>query len=321
MKRTIFPVLLAAISATQVATAADGFEWKDTEGKHVDLLFNGRPVARYQYERINDERREETYKPFHHVYDWEGEDFITKGPGGQYTHHRGIYYGFSKCSYKTEDGKEFKGQDTWHCSKAHQTHEKFIQQTADEQRAEQTVEIDWHGNDGTVFTKEKRTLIFSFQGDDLVVDFHSVLVPTQPEVRVDGDPQHAGFQFRASNEVSASTKKETYYIRPKSGKAEKGKTINWSAKTDNETTRDLPFKGMSVVVGGERYSIAYLDSPGNPKPARYSERDYGRFGSYFATDVSKDKPLVVKYRLVMRKGEFELSELEKLSADFVAHQK
>ena len=40
----------------------------------------------------------------------------------------------------------------------------------------------------------------------------------------------------------------------------------------------------------------YLDSPSNPKPARYSERAYGRFGSYFETDVTEDMPLNVKYR-------------------------
>lgn len=314
--KTLIPTVLCLV-AGPLAVFAEGFEWKDTEGKHTDLLFDGRKVARYQYERINEERREETYKPYHHVYDWEGKDFITKGHGGQYSHHRGIYYGFSRCSYRDAAGKEITKQDTWHCQKAHQTHEKFVQQTATKDRAEQTVEIDWHGDDGTVFAREKRTLVFSFNdGGDLVVDFHSVLVAVMNDVRVDGDPQHAGFQFRASNEVSTSTKKQTYYIRPKTGKAAEGTTINWSAKNDTEATRDLPWKGMSVVVGGERYSVAYLDSPDNPKPARYSERDYGRFGSYFATDVTKEKPLVVNYRLVIRKGEYQPAEIEGLSKEF-----
>ncbi len=30
---------------------------------------------------------------------------------------------------------------------------------------------------------------------------------------------------------------------------------------------------MSVVVGGERYTVGYLDLPTNPKEARFSERD------------------------------------------------
>ena len=319
MKSFLAPFIALAVCTAPTASvhAADGFAWKDTEGKHADLTFNGRNVARYQYERINDERREETYKPYHHVYDWDGKGFITKGHGGQFTHHRGIYFGFSKCSFTKADGTEESKQDTWHCKKEHQTHEKFIEQTADAKTAKQTVEIDWHAKDGFVFEKETRSLMFSFAGDDLVVDFKSTLTPTVPKMRVDGDPQHAGFQFRASNEVNNKTKGQTYYIRPKTGKAEHGKTINWSAKTDNETTRDLPWKGMSVVVGEQRYSIAYLDSPTNPKPARFSERDYGRFGSYFATDLTPEKPLTVNYRLVIRKGEYKADEIKVLSADFL----
>ena len=310
---------LFALTALAASTtfAADGFQWEDTEGKHRDLTFDGRNVARYQYERITEERREETYKPYHMVYDWEGSDFITKGHGGKFTHHRGIYFGFSKCSFTNDEGIEFKGQDTWHCRKAHQTHAQFIEQTADPDAASQTVEIHWHADDGSVFAKEVRSLTFSFTGDDLVVDFQSSVTPTVPKMRVDGDPQHAGFHFRASNEVSETTHGQTYYIRPVTGKDEPGKTINWSTKNDDETTRDLPWKAMSVVVGGSRYSVAYLDSPENPKPARFSERDYGRFGSYFAKDLTPEEPLEISYRLVFRKGEYTADEVGAMSDAFV----
>jgi len=37
--------------------------------------------------------------------------------------------------------------------------------------------------------------------------------------------------------------------------------------------------------------------PRNPKEARFSERDYGRFGSYFEYDLDEGKPLTVNYRL------------------------
>ena len=57
----------------------------------------------------------------------------------------------------------------------------------------------------------------------LQIDFDSTLSTTQPKVTLDGD-QHAGFQFRASNEVAESNAKQTFYIRPKDGKDEMGKT-------------------------------------------------------------------------------------------------
>jgi len=62
--------------------------------------------------------------------------------------------------------------------------------------------------------------------------------------------------------------------------------------------------------------VAYLDHPGNPKPARASERQYGRFGTYFATDLIPEKPLSVRYRLVIRQGEMTVEEITKLSEDF-----
>jgi hypothetical protein len=74
---------------------------------------------------------------------------------------------------------------------------------------------------------------------------------------------------------------------------------------------------MSIVVGGKRYTILYLDHPQNPKPSRYSERDYGRFGSYFVADVSKEKPLDVKYRLWVQAGEMTVEQCEKLRHDFI----
>lgn len=323
----ILHLLAIFAAAPAVLHAADGFTWQDTPGKHVDLSFDGRKVARYVYEKIDHstpERREETFKPFHQIYDTAGRDFITKGPGGKFTHHRGIYYGFSKTGYTDAAGKT-QTVDTWHCRPgkdgepgAHQSHEEILEQTGDAKRAVQKVRIAWHGNDGATFANEERTLAFSFADDGaLVVDFSSKLVPVAGLVTVDGDPQHAGFHFRAAGEVADSTAKETYYIRPKTGKDAPGKTINWDAKNDTEATRDLAWKAMSFVTGGQRYTTVYLDHPQNPKPARFSERDYGRFGSYFVSEATPEKPLAVNYRLVISQGERTAEACEALSAAFL----
>ena len=51
--------------------------------------------------------------------------------------------------------------------------------------------------------------------------------------------------------------------------------------------------------------------------ARFSERDYGRFGSYFATDVPADKPLKLNYRIWVQEGEMTPEQVQRLSDDFV----
>ncbi|MEM6278705.1 MAG: DUF6807 family protein [Verrucomicrobiota bacterium] len=318
MKRSLFVLLLLAFFTSGSLRAE--FSWKDEPGKHLDLTFGTRSIARYVYEPLDDsskERREETYKPFCHIYQWWSRDqYLTKGPGGKYTHHRGIYYGFSRISYTDAEGKAHEKVDTWHCRQAAQVHREFLSQEAGKETASFTSRIDWLGNDGKVFASEERTMTFSMKGSDIAVDFESTLAPTVASIQLDGDPQHAGFQFRASNSVFEETAKATYYIRPESGIGKPGVTINWSAKNDTEQTRDLPWKGMAVRLKDKTYTVAYLDSPTNPKPARFSERDYGRFGSYFATEVTKEAPVTVKYRLIVRQGEMTPDEIEKLSVEF-----
>ena len=309
-----------------VAPPADAFsfEWTDTKGEYLDLKHGSRNIARYVYETIDEstpERREATYKPFCHIYHWYSKDkFITKGPGGKFTHHRGIFYGFSKTSYTDRNGKKHEKIDTWHCRRGHLVHREFVDKTAGKDSASFTSLIDWVGDDGKSFAEEKRTMTFSMEGSDVIVDFQSTLTPTVPEMRVDGDPQHAGFQFRAHNDVHDKHKNATYYIRPETGIGAAGETINWSAKLDNKRTRDLPWKAMCFTVHDRRYTVSYLDHPDNPKPARYSERDYGRFGSYFATDINTEKPLTVNYRLVIHQGEFEAEEVAKQSEAFLSEE-
>jgi hypothetical protein len=79
----------------------------------------------------------------------------------------------------------------------------------------------------------------------------------------------------------------------------------------------LPWDAMSFVLDGNRYSVAYLDHPANPKEARFSEREYGRFGSYFEYNIEKDKPLLVHYRLWLQEGLIQPERVAALSHDFV----
>ncbi len=296
-------------------THAQIWLWVDSPGKHSDLLFGEKKIARYVYEKMDPMDRSRTYKPFHHVYQANGEDFLTKGPGGKYTHHRGIYFGFSKCYAVDKNGKKVN-VDTWHCKKGYQVHERLLSQSANEKFASHEVEIAWRIDDHTTFATELRKLRFSFLRDgSLQIDFHSTLKTKQDVVEFDGDPQHAGFQFRASNEVAEKTRKETYYTRPDDGKDEKGKTKNWPMDKD---MINLPWKSQSILAGGNRYTSVYLDHPRNPRPAYYSERDYGRFGSYFKSKITPDKPLTVRYRLVINQGEKTSEECQILSDKFRA---
>ena len=73
---------------------------------------------------------------------------------------------------------------------------------------------------------------------------------------------------------------------------------------------------MSFVTGGQRYTAVYLDHPDNPKEARYSERNYGRFGSYFEYELDDGRDLEIKYRVWLQEGEMTIAEAAALGTDF-----
>ncbi len=287
-----------------------GFRWKGLYGTAPELRLNGVPVLRYECAPLDDStkvKRAATFKVFHHLFAEDGT-LVTNGPGGLYPHHRGLFYGFRKTTY---DGKEV---DTWHCTgDTAQVHERKVSAEAGPVLGRHRVVVDWLGKGKEIFAKEERELTAYDVPGGRLVEFASVLRPVKGTLKVDGDPQHAGFHFRAANEVAERTKGETYFIRP-DGPDRPGATRNWPQDKGHV---NLPWDAMSFVLGGRRYTAAYLDHPANPKEARYSERDYGRFGSYFVAEATPERPLTVRYRVWLQRGAMEGKDVAALSAAFV----
>ena len=302
------------------AAAADkpGFAWKDPEGEHPVLTHDGKSVLEYVRptfdKSLNAGKKDggisnPTTKVYHHLYDASGTVRLTNGPQGMYPHHRGIFYGFNKVSY---DGKP---ADVWHCRNGEsERHEAVLDHKAGPDSGSHKVKVSWNGQDGSPFAEEERELTVRKEGQGWQIDFTSKLTALKDKVRLDGDPQHAGFHFRANAAVE-KTKTETYFLRPE-GKGEPGTEVNWDPKT-KKGPKDRPWTAMSFVINGKRYTCVYLDHPANPKEARQSERTYGRVGTYFEYDLTKDKPLTVHYRLWVGDGEVTADQCAAMSKAFV----
>jgi len=294
------------------------FHWEDTPGDHDDLLWGSTPLLRYMYAPLDEsskEKREQTFKVYHDLWDANGQALVTKGPGGLYTHHRGLFFGFNKVTYG--DGHK---ADVWHCTgDAHQSHEGFLQQVGGEVFGRDRVKVAWHGEKKEVFANEERELtVYRPFGNGLLVEFATIVRPAVAKVRLDGDPQHSGFHLRLSNEVAEQFNKkmpQTYFLRP-DGKGQIGEERNWDPKTKKGPV-NLPWDAMCFVLGGKRYTALYLDRPDNPKEARGSERVYGRVGNYFEYDLTEDKPLRLNYRVWLQEGEMTVEQCEALSRAFV----
>ncbi len=323
-------VSLASITAPQTR-GAEGFTWQDGDGE-TTLMYDGRPALGYihpQYDGSSEASIQATFKPFHHVFSPDGQTLLTKGPGGLYPHHRGLFFGFNKVTYDDD-----KHCDVWHCTEgAHQQHVNGLMRESDADHARQRVAIDWIGHEGEPFAHEQREFAVTRPSHNGVegwqIDFSShVETADGKPIHLDGDPQHAGFHFRAAQEDIKNTQekdqnedKQIYFVRT-DGAGSIGETRNWDQNKPTIPTSlesvDRPWNAMSFMLHGKRYTVLYLDHPSNPKPARYSERAYGRFGSYFVADVTADMPLNVKYRVWVQPGEMTVEQCAKLSADFNA---
>lgn len=297
--RVVFGMLVVGVAGGSCLGA--GFSWKDTEGQYLDLLYDGRRVTRYMYayDTSSEQRTFETYKVVHHVFDENGENLLTNGPDGEhpyskngttYPHHRGIFIGWNKLAM---GGKSY---DTWHMTNGvAQVHQKFLEQKADATKAVSTALIHWKGGDGKVLIEEKRTTTVHQPGGGtiLLLDFETELKAVGGDVDLNGDPEHAGFQYRPHNDVAKGLANgKAKYLFHKDG-------------IDPTKDKDLPWVAMSYGLNGKRYSVQFVSHPSNPNAdAVYSAyRDYGRFGEFFKHTIPAGQTLTLRYRIWIGQGE------------------
>ena len=293
------------------------FVFKETKGEHLDLFFTGRPVLRFVDKPHDANDHYLTFKPFHQMFDpKDGKTLLSSGahPNTKeflFPHHRGLFFGFNKISYGDK-----QTADIWHgTDNVFSTTDKILEQVSGRVFARHTAAISWHGKDGKTFADEKRTVtVYSVPGGTLL-EWTTELSTSLDSVKLDGDPQHAGFHFRATQEVSKSTAKQTYYLRP-DGKGKEGETRNWDVKGKDAKTVDLPWNAMSFVTNEKRYTVLRVPHPDNPKTTRGSERDYGRFGDYFEYELTPKTPLKLKYRIWLQEGEMTGEQCEAITEGF-----
>lgn len=301
-------LFLVSAGALQRGNAFDvaQFKWSDQpDAGTADLTFAGFPVLRYMYayDSSTPERNEATFKIFHHIYGPGSTEPITKGfvAKSLFPHHRGLFFAWNKT---TAEGKTY---DFWHCTKgAHQRHVKFLEKKGDERRGTMTAEIHWNDEEGKPVVVEERTISVEFlsvdqsPGHGWQIDFTSKLSSRRGTITFDGDRQHSGVQFRAAQPVEVA--KNARYVRP-AGFPEKPEAFEVDDKKDPEGHINLGWLTMSYELDGKRYNVQYCEDPALPKPSRFSERPYGRFGAFFKAQLEPEKPLIVRYRLFVTPGE------------------
>ena len=278
-------ILIALVSSQ--AHAADAFQIKNEADNHADVInSDGKPILRYMYSRDTSttDTTFDTAKVFAHVMADDGTTTLTKGAGGKFPHHRGIFIGWNKLK---QGGKS---HDLWHVRNTVQKHRDFVSTDTTDGSAEITALIDWIGVDGEPVLDEKRTYKVIAQNEaHALIDFTSVLTASHGDVELNGDPEHAGVQFRPSQQVAEN--QSAAYTFHKDG-------------IDPKKDRDLPWVAESFQIGNDWWTVQHMSHPSNPEGARWSAyRDYGRFGPFTVVKIADGESVTFRYRFRITKGE------------------
>jgi len=273
------PTLLALLAFVP----AFGADIKVTPNEAVDVAQEGKVVARFMmaHDVSTPAKRLETYKPYLHVFDPSGTLRLTKGPGFNFTHHRGIMLGFMKI---TVDGKTY---DRWHMVKGDQ-----VVTAVKPTDSGFTASIDWQGataQDKPILTEERAfTFTKATSPFYLGIELKTALKPDHGEAKIDGDPEHAGAQFRPSEKIDST---KTTYVYP-------GKDVLI------HKVRDLTWVAEVFTVEGKTFTALLLNHPSNPKDTAFSAyRDYGRFGAFPKGVATPEAPFKLHYKWLIAEGD------------------
>ncbi len=304
------PLLWKATFNKSTDANIPAFTWQDDPGKHLDLLFDQKKVFRYEYELDSQFVKGETLtaknKVFFHIYDLDGEHLITNGyEEGVWSHHRGIMIGWRDVGFRDQELSFWGMEDL-----TTQKHIKFVTKTAGPVLAKVEALIHWNDSTGTTVLEEHRfaTIYHQKSPDILMLDFSSNLKAVNGPVTLDGNAEHAGVQYRASNDVAAEvpgSKKPTYFFN----------------KEGIDPTKDfnLPWVGMSYGLNNKTYSVVEMSDHGNPRPAIWSAyRDYGRFGPYIKYELGNKESFNVNYRFWI--SESTMPDRGEIAAKYEAYQ-
>lgn len=309
MRSIVLPTLVFILCCAAAVHAAEPkkFHWNNNEeAGTADLLYVDEPVLQYVYafKEQDGKPTAETSKVFHHVFGPGSGTLLTNGPGpGLYPHHRGMFVGWRRTIF---DGGEI---DSWHCPPGkgeHLRHSKFIEMEGDDRHGTMTAEINWVDREGKPVIVETRTVDVhpvaskAEPGHSWQIDWTSTLKSVRGEIRLDGDRQHSGFQFRAAQPVAVE--KSARYIRPE-GFPETPTAVEVNDNSQPDGHINLGWLAMTFPLEGKQYTVEYFEDPSLPKPSRYSERPYGRFGAFFKATLDEAHPLTMRYRVNVSAGE------------------
>ena len=287
------PLLLISSLLTPVLASAQGTVPATAKPSRLDTsdltvtYGDDRVAARLVQKQWDPSNPRPTCKLFHHIYAPDGA-LLTKGLGGQFEHHRGLFVGWNRTKHA---GKSY---DFWHCNRGER--QQFAGTASPEQlgmqEGAQVIKARWVAPDGRGIVDELRGLaVVAHQPDHYVLHMRVECRALDGEVRLGGDPQHAGQQFRALQQFAEKDADPVLYLRPEGAK-----------EHGNDVWTQCDWIAGILRLPDESYTVLRVESPNNRGKTTWSTRPYGRFGATRTVKLVEGKALRIDQLYVIAQG-------------------
>jgi hypothetical protein len=282
------------------------FELRET-GQGVEVRDSGALVLFYQREPKDHEGQYARNNYVHPLMSLDG-DVLTEDFPEDHLHQRGIFWAW----HQLWDGEERLG-DGW-------TLEGFV---TDVTRVETGVtdgtarlesEVEWrspHFRGGAPFIEERTAItVHRVAGDARVIDFEIALRAVAPGIRIGGSEDakgYGGFSVRVRMPDGLVFTGEGGPVSPEELQVEAGPWVDLSAPYGEDGARS----GVTILV--------HPTSPGYPQPwilRQKASMQNPVFPGREAVSVPADRPLVLRYRLVVHRGTASGEEIQRWQADY-----
>ncbi len=216
-------------------------------------------------------------------------------------HHRSLWFAHG----------DMNGVDFWaeKENSGKTVHQKFVKVSSGKKSGVIHSQNNWVAKDGKVIATDDRTLRFSGNANQQVVDYDITLHASNGELKM-GDTKEGTMALRLA---------ETMRLAQPKGKTGKGHIVNSEGVRDGETWgKRAAWVDYYGPVNDQIVGVAMFDHPKNPQyPTWWHVRDYGLFAAnpYGVHDFEKmpkgagdyvipaGKNVTYRYRLVFHKGD------------------
>ncbi len=236
------------------------------------------------------------------------------GESHDHPHHRGLWF-----THGDVNGIDFWANEEMYKKERDNVGKVELKSIEEAKNGRIKSSFLWKGPKGDLVLTENRTMTFSQQGADRMIDFDVTFTAADKPVKF-GDTKEGFFAIRL-----ATTMRETMPDK----KPGKGVIVSSTGAKGAKNTwgKSFPWIDYSGPVDGKTYGVAIFDNPQNPKyPTYWHVRDYGLFAANpfgehdFYNDKSRDGSLTIqpgkslrfRYRVVIHPGDAAAADIADL---------